>query len=98
MSEASKRTPTRLKEILSEVLEKEVWSPISPDSNHLDYLVWGNSELRVKAKPHNYTEDLIQKIKEVMGSLDRDTLTKAFKRYRSRIKAVVAAADGQFVE
>ncbi len=75
-------------------MEKEVW----PDSNHLDYFVWGVSELRVKAKPHNNTPDLIQKIKEVMGSLDRDTLTKAFKRYRSRIEAVVAAADGQFVE
>jgi hypothetical protein len=32
----------------------------------------------VKAKPHNKTEDLILKIKEVMGSLDRDTVAKAY--------------------
>jgi hypothetical protein len=55
------------------------------------------SELRVKAKPHNKTEDLILKIKEVRGSLDRDTVAKVFKCYTSRIEAVVAA-DGDFLE
>jgi hypothetical protein len=33
----------------------------------------------VKGKPHKKTEDLILKIKEVMGSLVRDTVAKAFK-------------------
>jgi hypothetical protein len=33
----------------------------------------------VKAKPHNKTETLILKIKEVMRSLDRDTVAKAYK-------------------
>ncbi len=56
----------------------------------------GVSELRVEAKPHNKTEDLIQKIMEVMGSLDRDTVPKTFKRYRSRIEVVIA--DGHCVE
>jgi hypothetical protein len=32
MSETSKRTQARLKEILSEVWEKVVWPPISPDA------------------------------------------------------------------
>ena len=49
----------------------------------------GVSELRAKAKPHNKTEDLIQKIKEVVGSLDRDTVAKRSKRYRSGIEDVV---------
>ncbi len=53
--------------------------------------MWGVSELRVKAKPNNKTEDLIQEIKEVMKSLDRDTVAKTFKRYTSRIEAVVIA-------
>ncbi len=51
----------------------------------------------VKAKPHNKTEDLILKIKEVMGSLDRDTVAKAFKWCRSRIEDVIAS-DGDFIE
>jgi hypothetical protein len=32
-----------------------------------------------------------------MGSLDRDTVAKAFKWYTSRIETVVAA-DGDFIE
>ena len=44
----------------------------------------------VKAKPLNKTEDLILKIKEVMGgSLDRDTVSKAYNSYTARIEAVV---------
>jgi hypothetical protein len=50
----------------------------------------------VKAKPHNKTEDLILKIKEVMGYLDRDSVAKAYKSYTSRTKAIVTA-DGFFL-
>ncbi len=77
--------------------DKEVWPPISPDCNHLDNFVLGVSELLVKAKPHNKTEDLILKIKEAMGSLDRDTVVKAYKSYTSRVQAIVTA-DGYFIE
>jgi hypothetical protein len=93
----SKKTQNWLKKNLPEMWEKEVWPPSSPDCNPMDYFVWGVTELRVNKKPHNKTEDLIQKIKEVMGSLDRDTVAKACKRFRSRIEAVVAA-DGDFIE
>jgi hypothetical protein len=51
--------------------------------------------MTVKAKPHNKTEDLILKIKDVMGFLDRDTVAKAYKSYTVRIEAVVIA-DGYF--
>ncbi len=71
--------------------------PISTYCAHLDYFVLGVSELIVEAYPRNKTEDLILKIKEVMGSLDRDTVAKAFKWHTSRIEAVVAA-DGDFIE
>jgi hypothetical protein len=49
------------------------------------HITLGVSELKVKLKPHNKTKDLIQRIKEMLGSLDRDTVAKASKRYRSRI-------------
>jgi len=86
MSEASKTTLDRLKESLSEVWEKEVWHPSSPVCNPLDYFVCGISELRVNAKPHNKIVKIaypISKIMEVMESLDRDTMAKAFKSFRS---------------
>ncbi len=63
----------------------------------MDNFVLGVFELMVKAKPLNKTEDLILKIKEVMGSLDRDTVEKAYKSYTARIEAFITA-DGYFIE
>jgi hypothetical protein len=67
------------------VWEKEVWPPSLPDFNPLNYFVWGVTELKVNAAPHVKTEDLVKKIKEVMGSLDKHTVAKACRRFRSRI-------------
>jgi len=77
--------------------KKEIWPPSSPDCNPLDYYVWGVCELHVNKAPHNTVESLVAKIKEVMGNLDRDTVEKACRRFRSRIEAVVAA-NGDFIE
>jgi hypothetical protein len=63
-----------LKENLTEVWVEEVWPPSAPDCKPFDYFVCGVSELRVKAKSRNKSKDLIQKMKEVMGSLARDTM------------------------
>ncbi len=93
MSEASNTTLDWLKESLSELWEKEIW----PGCNPLDYFICGISEYRVNVKPHIITPYPISKIMEVMGSLDRDTMAKAFKRFRSSTEAL-AAADGHFIE
>jgi hypothetical protein len=47
--------------------------------------VWGESEVWVIEKSHNKTKDLIQKMKEVLGSFNRDTVVKACKRLRPKI-------------
>jgi hypothetical protein len=73
--------------------EKEIW----PGCNTLDYFICGISEYRVNVKPHIITPYPISKIMEVMGFLDRDTMAKAFKRFRSSTEALVAA-DGHFIE
>jgi hypothetical protein len=78
-------------------LGEEVWLPSSPDCKPFDYFVCGVSELWVKAKSRNKSKDLIQKMKEVMGSLARDTLAKACISCRSRIE-VVFTADSSFIE
>ena len=57
----------------------------------------GVSGLRANLKPHNKTENLLPKIKEVMRSFDRNTMAKARMRFRPRIEAVFAA-DGSFYE
>jgi hypothetical protein len=47
--------------------------------------VCGESEVWPIAKSRNKTEDLIQKIKEVMGSFNRDTVAKVYKSLRSMV-------------
>jgi hypothetical protein len=53
--------------------------------------------VRVNAKSSNKSKDLIQKIKEVMGAIVRDTVAMACTSFRSRIE-VVFTADGSFTE
>ncbi len=77
--------------------KKLLWPPSSPDCNPLDYFVWGISELHVNETPHNTSAALMDKITEVMGNLNRDTVAKACRWFWSRIEAVVAA-DGDFIE
>jgi hypothetical protein len=72
--------------------EEDVWPPSSPDCNPFRYFVWGEFELWVSAKSRNKTEDLILKIKEVMGSLFKNTVAKAFKSLMSRIEALLLTA------
>jgi hypothetical protein len=87
----------RLKENLTEVWVEEVWLPSSPDCKLFVYFLCSVSELWVKAKSRKKSKDLIQKMKEVMGSLARNTLAKACTSFRSRIE-VVFTADGSFIE
>ena len=96
MLEVSKTTLEWLNESLSDIWE-EIWPLSSPDCKPLDYFVCGVSEFRVNAKPHNKTVYLIPKIMEVMESLDRDTVAKAFRMFRSSSEAVVDA-DSYFIK
>jgi hypothetical protein len=72
-----------------------VWPPSSPDSNSFCYFECGTSALWVTAKSCNKTKDLIQRPKEVMRSFNRDTMAKACKSLRSKIRAVITA-DSSF--
>jgi hypothetical protein len=55
--------------------------------------VWGESEVWVNKKYGSKTKNLIQKMKEVLGSFNRDIVVKACMNMRPRISAVVNA-DG----
>ena len=47
--------------------------------------MWGESEVWVIEKSLNKIKDLIQKMKEVLGFFNRDTVVKACKSVRPRI-------------
>ena len=74
----------------------EVWPPSMPDCSNLDCFVCGVFALKITAKDQHKTKALIQKIKELMGSLDKDTMAKACKMFMVRMDAVVTA-DGNFI-
>jgi hypothetical protein len=59
--------------------------------------VWDITDRHVNKTPHNNSDSLILKIKEVMGSLDRETVARACRQFWSRIEAMVEA-DGDFIE
>jgi hypothetical protein len=93
----NKRTHDWLKESLTEVCEKEIWPPSSTDCYSFVWISLGVSGLRANIKPHNKTENLLPKIKEVMRSFDRNTMTEACMSFRSRMEAVFTA-NGSFIE
>jgi hypothetical protein len=76
---------------------QEIWPPSSTDCKALGYFVCGVSEFWVNAKPHNKTVYLIPKSMVVMESLDRDTVAKAYGKFRSSSEAVVDA-DSYFIK
>ncbi len=63
---------------------------------YLDYFV-PDVILRVILKPRNKTEYLIPKKRFQTGSLDRNIMARACKRFRSSIEAVFAA-ESSFIE
>ncbi len=63
----------------------------------MDYFVLGVPELDVNKSPHKTLDSLVHKIKELMGSLKRNTVATACKYFRPRTEAVVAA-DGDFIK
>jgi hypothetical protein len=70
----SKWTQDWNKQSLTEMCQKEIWPPSSPDCNRLDCITSSVSELRVNLKPQTKTENLLSKIKEVMESFHRSTM------------------------
>ncbi len=64
----------------------------------MDYFVWGVAQLDVTKSPEKVTKTsekisdcLVHKMKEVLGSLERNTMARACNRLRPRIEEIVAA-------
>ena len=87
----AKMTQDWLRVCLPEFFAKEIWPPSSPDCNPLDYFLWSECERETNAAPHTSVASLKPKIKMVMANLDRDTVAKACRRFRTRLEAMVAA-------
>jgi len=69
-----------------EFWSKKIWPPSSPDTNPLDYYVWGVCEMGVNMQPHSNIEAAKVTIGRIMMSLNTEHLIKACSKFRSRIE------------
>ena len=55
--------------------------------------MWSEFETEVNKQPHNTLASLKAKILEVMANMDRKVFICSYKKFWSRIKAVVDASE-----
>ncbi len=75
---------------------KEIWPPSSQHCNPFDSSMWCEFERKVSKKPHNTLAFFRAKILEVMANMDREFVIHYYKKFWSRIEAVVEAR-GDFI-
>ncbi len=76
---------------------QEIWPPSSPDCNPLDPSMWSVFEREINKQPHNTLASLRAKILEIMTDMDREIVICSYKKFWSRIEAVVDAS-GDFIK
>jgi hypothetical protein len=75
----------------------EIWPPSSQDCNTFDSSMWCEFEREVSKKPHNTLASLRAKVLEVMANMDREFVIHYYKKFWSRIEAVVYDS-GDFIK
>jgi hypothetical protein len=93
----AKTTQNWLKANMENHWSQEIWPPSSPDCNPLDLSMWSEFEREVNKQPHNTLASLRDKILEVMANMDREIVISSYKKFWSRIEAVVVAS-GDFIK
>jgi hypothetical protein len=58
--------------------------------------MWSKVEREVNKHPHNSLASLRSKISEVMADMDREVIIPPYKKFWSRIEAVVDASGDNF--
>ncbi len=76
---------------------QEIWPPSSPDCTLIDLSMWSEFEREVNKHPHNTLASLRVKILEGMGDKDREVIISSYKKFWSRIEAVMVAS-GDFIK
>jgi hypothetical protein len=76
---------------------QEIWPSSSPDCNPLAPSTWSVFERDVIQQPHNNLAFFRAKILEVMACLDREVNISSYKKFWSRIEAVIGAS-GDFIK
>jgi hypothetical protein len=88
----AKSTQDGLKANLKDHWSKEIWPPSSKDCNLSDYFMWSEVEREDSGLPHNILASLRSKISELMADMGREVIIPPYKKFWSRIEAVVDAS------
>jgi hypothetical protein len=59
--------------------------------------MWSEFEREVNKQPHNTLASLMAKILEIMADMDGEVVIRSYKKFWSRIEAVVDAS-GDFIK
>ncbi len=76
---------------------QDIWHPSSPDCTPIDLSMWSEFEREVNKHPHNTLASFRVKILEGMGDKDSEVVIRSYKKFWSRIEAVVVAS-GDFIK
>lgn len=72
------------------------WPPRSPDLTILDYYLWGRIKDLVYRERPTTAEDMKNRIRQVIQSLDTDEIRRATDDFQSRVTACINARGGHF--
>ena len=93
----AKITQDWLKANMENHWSQEIRPPSSPGCNLFDPSMWSVFEREVKKQPHSTLASLGAKILEVMADLYREVVISFYKKFWSRIEAVIGAR-GDFIK
>ncbi len=93
----AKITQDWLKANMENHWSQEIWPPSSPDCTPLHPYTWSEFEREDNKMPHSTLASLRAKILEVMADLDREVVICSYKKFWSRIEAVIGAC-GDFIK
>ena len=85
-----------LKAVTPDFIPPNLWPSTSPDSNPVDYKIWGILQERVYRTKVKDVSDLKQRNVNEWDKLHQSVFNRAIGQWRKRLRACVAAARGHF--
>ena len=77
-------------------ISPDLWPPISPDLNPVDYKIWGVMQQRVYQTKVQNVNDLKQRLINVWADMQQSVIDDAIDQWRKRLHSCVRARGGQF--
>lgn len=95
-SHTSRTTQAWLRNHVPAFITKDEWPAKSPDLNPLDFSIWGMLEAKVNSRSHTSIDSLRKTIQREWSLLSADTVEKAVRVWRKRLRACRQAKGDHF--